>query len=541
MKRAAVVVALAMSAGCALVGGLDGDYTLLGGGAAAGSGPQGGSSSSQGGDDQGGSTSTGAQGGASTSTGGQGGASTSSSGGAGGQGGGSGGGGGSIGGVWSRVLGDAADQRTTAVDVDDGDGAVYVAGGYFGNMTAGGEVLTASTAEDAFVAKYDASGAPLWGRRIGGSGSDVAVDLVVDGNGDLIVVASCQGATFQSDVPATTLTINGAGLADVCVAKYSGATGALLWARIYGGVLEDIPGAVAVTGASVWVTGSFERQQNGAKLSFTGNPLGNAGGFDVFVGLLDASTGNGAAQASYGGTANDRSNGLAIDGMQRLVLVGSFDGGIDFTAGMGSALVGTAGQRDIFVARLTSALAHSWSASFGGSAEDAGRAVAIGVGNSIVVAGEVEGTGIDVGGGSINASGVDGYVAAYDSAGVHQWSRLLTGSGTERLTAIDTDSSGNLAVAGSFDSASVALGSMSANNTGTQRQIAHARLSAAGQPTAMAAFGDTAHDDPGGVALRSNNGDRVVGGSFAGMEDFGDGLKTSAGGLDAFVVSLGSN
>ena len=69
------------------------------------------------------------------------------------------------------------------------------------------------------------------------------------------------------------------GSGDIFVAKLSGASGAQLWSRRFGGPANESGKAVAIDGSgNVVTTGWFA-----ATVDFGGGPLTSAGGSDVFV------------------------------------------------------------------------------------------------------------------------------------------------------------------------------------------------------------------------------------------------------------------
>src|SRR5690606_8652540 len=80
---------------------------------------------------------------------------------------------------WKRQLGTPVDDRAHGVAVD-GAGGVYIAGrteGSLGGPSAGNR--------DAFLAKYDAAGALQWTRQLGTSAGEYADGVAVDGAGDV--------------------------------------------------------------------------------------------------------------------------------------------------------------------------------------------------------------------------------------------------------------------------------------------------------------------------------------------------------------------
>ncbi len=111
--------------------------------------------------------------------------------------------------------------------------------GYAQPTSDGGYIVVGSTssfgaANDAWLLKLDAVGAPEWQRTLGGPASDAASCVQQTADGGFLVVGST--SSF------------GAGLSDVWVFKLS-AAGDLVWQRTYGGSANDSAVALALTAA----------------------------------------------------------------------------------------------------------------------------------------------------------------------------------------------------------------------------------------------------------------------------------------------------
>lgn len=106
---------------------------------------------------------------------------------------------------------------------------------------------------DIYVVKYDNTGNYLWHYLVGGSSTDIAKNVVVDGNGDVLVSGSYSGF-FDWD-PGPGVVQPGVGNSDCFVLKVSSA-GAFLWLQRITGAGEDQDHGLAVDAANnVYVTG----------------------------------------------------------------------------------------------------------------------------------------------------------------------------------------------------------------------------------------------------------------------------------------------
>jgi hypothetical protein len=135
--------------------------------------------------------------------------------------------------------------------------SVYVTG-YFTSPTCtfGSSTLTNVGGQDAYVAKLTdagASGAFVWGQRLGGTGNDYALSLTVQGS-NVYVPGSFSSPTV--DAGSTTLANAGAGF-DVFLAHLTdvGPSGTFTWAQRAGGTGNDYASAVSISGTEVYFAG----------------------------------------------------------------------------------------------------------------------------------------------------------------------------------------------------------------------------------------------------------------------------------------------
>ncbi|MBK9514262.1 MAG: SBBP repeat-containing protein [Flavobacteriales bacterium] len=106
---------------------------------------------------------------------------------------------------------------------------------------------------DIYVVKYSNDGDYLWHYLVGGSGTEIAKNVAVDGNGDVLVTGYFSGY-FDWDMGPDTVA-PGPGTYDCFVLKLSSA-GQFQWVRSIGGPGEDQDHGLAVDAANnVYVTG----------------------------------------------------------------------------------------------------------------------------------------------------------------------------------------------------------------------------------------------------------------------------------------------
>jgi len=199
-----------------------------------------------------------------------------------------------------------------------------------------------------------------------------------DASGNVYVAGNFTGTIVLGSIGLTS-----AGNNDAFVAKWSSASGTFVWAQRAGGPLDDYGTGVAVSGASVYLTGYFM-----GTAAFGGTaPLVSAGGTDVFVAkLADAGPAGSFVWAQRaGGPGSEQANAVAVQGAN-VYLTGYFTGTAAFG---GTAPLVSAGGTDVFVAKLTdagTAGSFTWAERGGGVINDAATAVAVS-GANVYIAG----------------------------------------------------------------------------------------------------------------------------------------------------------
>jgi hypothetical protein len=207
-----------------------------------------------------------------------------------------------------------------------------------------------------------------WASSIGSTGGGGGADVVADAAGNVYLAAGFSGAV-DLDPGAGVSALSSAGGSDIFIAKYS-PDRALLWARRMGGAQNDGAPGIALDGAGhVYVTGSFEGSATFGELEANQITLSSAGGSDVLVAKVDASSGELAWAGQIGGAGNQRGDGVAADATGAY-LTGSFGGIADFDPGAGAFPLTSAGRSDAFVAKLDSAGNFAWARQRGGTTGD---------------------------------------------------------------------------------------------------------------------------------------------------------------------------
>ena len=284
--------------------------------------------------------------------------------------------------VFSTYIGGTSDDSGNAIVVDT-SGNVFVAGGTTSaNFPTVGAFQSAfGGVVDAFVLELNPSGSALtYSTLVGGSGTDVATGLAVDGAGSAYIV----GSTTSTDLPTHSPIQSAiAGASNGFVTKLNTSGNALDYSTYLGGGTGDFAVAVAVDSSNnAYVTGgtkntSFPTTSGVFQGTCGSDGSCNGGLYDAFVTVINPS-GSGYVYSTFlGGESNDTGLGVAVDSAGDAYVTG-FTSSAAFP--LKSALQGTfaGGTLDAFVTELNPAgSALVYSTYLGGGGDDTGVAIAL--------------------------------------------------------------------------------------------------------------------------------------------------------------------
>jgi len=298
-----------------------------------------------------------------------------------------------------------------------------------------------------------------------------------------------------------------------------------VWSKRLGGSGDDDASSVAVdSSGNVFLTGAFRNTAD-----FGGIPLTSAGDADIFLASYTTS-GVHRFSKSFGGTAVDEGASVAVDASGNVFLTGSFENKVNF----GGGALPNAGDADVFLASYTTSGVHRFSKSFGGVLLDYGSAVAVDASGNVYLTGSYRET-VDFGGGPLDSTYWEIFLASYTTLGVHRSSKRLGGDGWDSGHALAVDASGNVYLTGDF-SDTMDLGSGPFTAPGGFSDIFLASYTAAGGHRFSKSFGGPGTDLPKSLALDAS-GNIYTTGFFEDTVDFGGGPLTSAGNYDLYLAS----
>jgi hypothetical protein len=238
--------------------------------------------------------------------------------------------------LWSERAGDADIQSGEGVAIDS-EANIVVTGNFTGEMDLGECKLLNTGTAGMFVAKLNPSGTCLWSEAGSDASGSSGKGVAIDGAGNVLLTGD-----FVETMNVGGCMLSKMGGSGFFVAKLD-PSGGCQWSKSTGDAGAQAGKGVAVDAFdNVLVTGSFL-----GSLNFGGGSMVSAGDQDVFLVKL-------GADGSYlwgqrgGGPSSDAAKGLAADSTGNVLLIGDFNGTVDF----GTGPLMSAGGADIFIAKF---------------------------------------------------------------------------------------------------------------------------------------------------------------------------------------------
>jgi hypothetical protein len=280
--------------------------------------------------------------------------------------------------AWTRQFGSSGYDVAYSIATDE-TGALLVAG--YVELALPGQ--TSAGKEDAFWAKFDESGSLLFARQFGGAGSDIAFSACSHPGGEVTVVGSATGQLGTEPH---------LGKEDGFVRRFD-ESGNLAWSHQFGGASKDVVTSAACLGdGSVVVGGYFYGTFDGTEAT---------GSYDGFLRKYDAQ--GGLVYSRVMGTEHsDYFFALSADAAGHTFVAGATEGEIAPPTG--------GGDSDSFVLTVDDAGRQVAAWQFGSRELGEARAVALGPGARLAVAGYSQGALP----GQMASGAVDAYAALLD-------------------------------------------------------------------------------------------------------------------------------
>jgi hypothetical protein len=204
------------------------------------------------------------------------------------------------------------------------------------------------------------------------------------------------------------------------------------------------------------------------------------------------------------------------------------------TANFGGGTLTANGSGDVFVAKFDPAGNHLWSRRFGDGMHQGGDHIACDSIGDVFITGASNGT-INFGGSDLVSAGdTDVFITKFDSAGNHLWSKRFGNSVTQRGVGVAVDAQGDVALTGTSSGGTINFGG--SNLSGTDN-VFLVKFDGLGNHLWSKMFGDGLTQYGARPAVDSND-NVVITGGMNGTANFGGGALSSSGSEDVYVAKF---
>lgn len=292
-----------------------------------------------------------------------------------------------------------------------------------------------SAGYDAYIAKFDTSGARVWGTYYGGTGAEGAQNIVMTTDHYNNIYLAGNTASTTGIATSGTHQQNRSGTSDGFLAKFS-TNGLLEWGTYVGGTSVDvINGITTDTAGNIYVIGNTTSIDG---ISTTGtHQLNNAGGTDAFV-IKFSPVGIREWGTYIGGAAYEEGTGIVADSFGSIYITGSTESTAGISTTNAHQPFNSGGINDMFFGKIDAQTGTmNWGTYYGGSGNDFMAKPILGSSGTVILTGTSTSTNNITTPDAImpNHTG-DGklVVAIFDTNGVRQWGTYLGGNLSELNT-----------------------------------------------------------------------------------------------------------
>jgi len=357
-----------------------------------------------------------------------------------------------------------------SVVATDASGNVYMAGIFTTSVNFGADTLNNLGPGNIFLTKYDPNGNALWAKRVSGTGySNLwAYSVKVDAFGNVYMAGYYNKPIIVFDADTLTNKDYTGNSSDIFLTKYD-ANGNVLWAKSIGGTLSDEATSIVLDDSgNVYMAGYF----NSPTISFDAITLTNDHVFgtyqsDIFLAKFNAN-GKVLWANRAGGSGMDQATSVTVDASGNAYLGGWYTGDTLIFAS-DTLIASQGGTSNLFLAKYNTNGNILWGKSAGctGGAEAISYIAASAAGN-IYVAGFFHSTTIIFGTDTLTNKNTDYstdiFLVKYNTNGSVLWAKNAGGTGTDEVSSIALDTSGNAYVSGYFNSGTINFGTFSLIN-----------------------------------------------------------------------------
>jgi len=160
--------------------------------------------------------------------------------------------------LWGTFYGGSGDDKGIAVEIDFATGNIYVGGNTTSpNNIAGPGAFQSSigSADDAFLAAFNSSGARLWGTYYGGNDVDYITALILDPGKNILICGESSSSNVIASANAYQPNVASVNFYDAYFAKFSN-NGQYKLGTYFGGTDNDIANGITVDGnGKIYIAG----------------------------------------------------------------------------------------------------------------------------------------------------------------------------------------------------------------------------------------------------------------------------------------------
>jgi hypothetical protein len=336
--------------------------------------------------------------------------------------------------IWARSVGGTARDRALGVAVD-GAGDVVVGGDLQGSIAILGEVHASQGSGDVLVVKLGADGDVLWSVAFGSGAADAANGIAASADGNVVAVGIYAGTATLD-----TFTIPGASPPNLFAVGIQ-PDGTPSWLRGFGGDEWDYATDVVIAGDSAWISGTYENTT-----AFDGLNVVGSGDAEALI-LQLGPDGTALSANGIGGPGDQDTDGIGITDAGSVLFAMDFTGTVDLDPGVSL----TATVEDAVMGSYDTTGALEWSLYASGPGNQLSRAIDLHPDGTMVWTG-IFSTSITWEGQTVASAGnYDVFVAKLDAAGGLTWLRTYGSADSQQSEDVAIAADGAAIVAGGFE------------------------------------------------------------------------------------------
>lgn len=393
-----------------------------------------------------------------------------------------------------------------------------------------------------------------WAKKISGTDLELANDVEIDSNGNIILAGTFQGTT-DFDPGTGTVNLTAYGYVDGFICKLD-SSGKFVWAgKLTGNGEEEVKRIAIDKNQNIYTVGIFYDTADfdpGTGIT----KLISAGLYDVFICKFNSS-GKLLWAKRIGSTGDDLGRDIAVANDGSVYITGAFKNRVDFNPGADSSFITSNGDFDAFLLKLDSSGNFVYAKTIGNNKPDDSWAITLDSKGYIIFGGYFWGTvDFDPNSGTAymtaTGTGTNIFMVKLDKSGNLVWNVRVGGDDSNILFGIKVDSANNVISTGLFrkqtdfdpSTNTYNLTSVTHSTYGPSWDVFVLKLSSSGKFIWANQIGNDEHEMVNDIDL-SKSGEVYITGHFIGTVDFDPGsptVKLTSKGLeDVYLQKTNAN